>query len=133
MARLIDADKWIEKLTKVINDDEAPGELKDYNLMLINEISAEPTAYISQKEMTRLIDAIALNRIIFEIGCHKTKIDTMEIMDIVEKQPTAYDPEKVIEEISKVSELIRPVGWVRKIEVIETKAAIEKIKKGGIE
>lgn len=54
MARLIDADKWIEKLTKVINDDEAPGELKDYNLMLINEISAEPTAYDPEKVIKEL-------------------------------------------------------------------------------
>lgn len=35
--------------------------------------------------------------------------------------------EKLIERLDKVSDLIRPVGWSRKIEVVETKGVIEII------
>ncbi len=51
----------------------------------------------------RLIDADALNRGIFEIGCHKTKIHPMDVMDIIKEQPTAYNVEQVIEDIERAS------------------------------
>lgn len=35
--------------------------------------------------------------------------------------------EKLIKRMDKITELIRPVGWSRKIEVVETKAVIEII------
>lgn len=35
--------------------------------------------------------------------------------------------EKIIEKLEEISELIRPVGWSRKIEVVEMKAIIEII------
>ena len=36
--------------------------------------------------------------------------------------------EKIIERLGKVSELIRPVGWSRKVEVVEMKGIIQIIK-----
>lgn len=41
MKKIIDVDIWIKKLNKIINDPEAPGEIIDYYLNLINEIEAE--------------------------------------------------------------------------------------------
>ena len=42
--RMIDADEWIRKLKKIIEDADAPGEQIDYCYNLINEIEAEVSA-----------------------------------------------------------------------------------------
>lgn len=52
--RLIDADKWINKLETQMNDKDCPSEIKDYNQLLINEINSEPTAYDVDKVMQRI-------------------------------------------------------------------------------
>lgn len=39
--RMIDVDTWIDKLSKIISDPEAPGEYKDYCIHLVSEIEAE--------------------------------------------------------------------------------------------
>lgn len=81
----------------------------------------------------RLIDADVLNKTIFEIGCHKTKINTMDIMDIIKEQPTAYDIEKVVAELEK----LKNTGSVTKTEMLITKACVNKainiVRKGGVE
>lgn len=43
--RLINADQWINRLETEMNDKDCPSEIKDYNLLMINEINSEPTAY----------------------------------------------------------------------------------------
>ncbi len=43
--RLIDADEWINFLKKQIEDENSPGELKDFNYMIIGNIESQPTAY----------------------------------------------------------------------------------------
>lgn len=48
----------------------------------------------------RLIDADELSHKFFEIGCHITKIHPMDIMNIISEQPTAYDVDKVVAEIT---------------------------------
>lgn len=48
--RLIDADYWIEKLNKIVADEDSPGEMKDYALFMISEIKAEPTACEANKD-----------------------------------------------------------------------------------
>ena len=57
MSRLIDADEWIKKLNAIIADEEAPGNVKDYAMFLISEISAEPTAYDVEKVVAELENA----------------------------------------------------------------------------
>lgn len=47
--------------------------------------------------------------------------------------PTAYDVEAVVEKIWNISEPIRPVGWSRKIEAVETKAVLDIVRSGGKE
>lgn len=48
-ARNIDIDVWIDKLSKIVSDPEAPGEYKDYCLHLIGEIEAEYRAQAEQE------------------------------------------------------------------------------------
>lgn len=55
------------------------------------------------------------------------------VIDTIQEQPTAYDVEKMVEQIGNISEPIRPVGWSRKIEVVETKAVIDIVRAGGKE
>ena len=52
--RLIDADKWINKLETQMNDKDCPSEIKDYNQLMINEIGSEPTAY----DVDKVIDEV---------------------------------------------------------------------------
>ena len=50
-----------------------------------------------------------------------------------ENIPTAYDVDAVVEKIWNISEPIRPVGWSRKIEAVETKAVLDIVRSGGKE
>lgn len=55
------------------------------------------------------------------------------IKEIIDEQPTAFDVEKVTDEILRASCIARPMGWDRKREIIETHRAIEIVKGGGVE
>ena len=65
--------------------------------------------------MSRLIDADALESVDFS-EC----TDSMEIMAVIDAQPTAYDLGKVVEQIKSLS----PANYVSKYDVL-------KIVKGG--
>lgn len=52
---------------------------------------------------------------------------------IVDEQPTAFDVDKVVEQLENRSELARPVGWSKAYEIIMLKGAIEIVKEGGTE
>ena len=84
--------------------------------------------------MSRLIDADELIKYIkiWEIG---TSIgsDQKEFIDCVNKQPTAFDFDKVVERLENRSALARPVGWPEAYENIMLKDAIEIVKGGGVE
>lgn len=54
------------------------------------------------------------------------------IKEIIDEQPTAFDVEKVTDEILRASCIARPMGWDRKREIIETHTAIEIVKGGGV-
>lgn len=49
----------------------------------------------------------------------------------VDEQPTAFDFDKVVEQLEKRSALARPVGWSKAYEIIMLKDAIEIVKGGG--
>nr|DAE16465.1 MAG TPA: hypothetical protein [Siphoviridae sp. ctyNQ5] len=55
------------------------------------------------------------------------------IKEIIDEQPTAFDVEKVTDEILRASCIARPMGWDRKREIIETHTAIEIVKGGGVD
>lgn len=51
----------------------------------------------------------------------------------VQEQPTAFDLDKVMEQLEDRSTLARPVGWSKAYEIIMLKDAIEIVKGGGVE
>ena len=77
--------------------------------------------------MSRLIDA---DKIIDSLG--NSDMD-FAIGAVIDEQPTAFDVDKVVEELENRSTLARPVGWSKAYEIIMLKDAIEIVKGGGIE
>ena len=75
----------------------------------------------------RLIDA---DKIIDSLG--GSDID-FTIGAAIDKQPTAFDVDKVVEQLENRSVLARPVGWSKAYEIIMLKDASEIIKGGGVE
>lgn len=51
----------------------------------------------------------------------------------VDEQPTAFDLDKVMEQLENRSALARPVGWSKAYEIIMLKDAIKIVKGGGVE
>lgn len=51
----------------------------------------------------------------------------------VDEQPTAFDLDKVMEQLEDRSALARPVGWSKAYEIRMLKDAIEIVKGGGVE
>lgn len=49
----------------------------------------------------------------------------------IDGQPTAFDLDKVMEQLENRSALSRPVGWSKAYEIIMLKDAIEILKGGG--
>ena len=84
--------------------------------------------------MGRLIDADELIKYIkiWEIGTSISS-DQKEFIDCVNKQPTAFDLDKVMEQLEDRSTLARPVGRSKAYEIIMLKDAIEIVKGGGVE
>ena len=84
----------------------------------------------------RLIDADKLiekfdgytrtNNVEFNIACKY-------IIEVVKEQPTAFDVDKVVEQLDEKSQLARPVGWVYPYEIILTKDVMKIVKAGGID
>lgn len=75
----------------------------------------------------RLIDVDALFAELNEKRIPSNRI----INDIIMEQPTAYDVDKVVEQLEDRSTLSRPVGWGRSHVIITLDEAIE-IVKGGV-
>ena len=84
----------------------------------------------------RLIDADKLKEAIEEekddndYMCRLCLESTKEIID---NQQTAFDADKVMEQLEDRSTLARPVGWSKAYEIIMLKDAIEIVKGGGVE
>ena len=87
--------------------------------------------------MGRLIDADALYEKLqsdstYDLGCMDS-----ELREIIERQPTAYDVEKVVERLeeesyTEVADDMNPFGDIP-VKVVSLKDAIEIVKKGGVE
>lgn len=52
-------------------------------------------------------------------------------MKAVEEQPTAFDLDKVVQQLEKRSTLSRPVGWTKYYELVTLDDAVEIVKGGG--
>lgn len=57
-----------------------------------------------------------------------------EIMcEAVDEQPTAFDVDKVVQQLEKRSTLEKPVGWTKSYEIVILNDAVEIVKGGGVE
>ena len=92
--------------------------------------------------MSRLIDADLLKENISR-WLKPSAPDETEMIEVadalvstmieIEEQPTAFDVDKVVEQLENRSALARPVGWSKAYEIIMLKDAIEIVKGGGVE
>lgn len=54
------------------------------------------------------------------------------VKDVINNMPTAYDVDKVAEQLEDRSTLSRPVGWPKSYEIITVDDAVEIVKGGGV-
>lgn len=83
----------------------------------------------------RLIDADTLVSHLEEMlkkqnGKRIDLISAGELLTFIAREPTAYDPEKIVKQLGDRSTLSRPVGWSKAYEIVTLEDAI-KIVKGG--
>lgn len=85
----------------------------------------------------KLIDADALltkvSQIDFLTAPNSTKISACEIMEIINKQPTAFHMEKVVERLESLSNAEADYYYAMNNDVIDREDAIDIVKKGGVE
>lgn len=81
--------------------------------------------------MGRLIDTDAIKWDICE-DADGNPVYVLDKRDI-DAQPTAFDPDKVVEQLEDRSTLSRPVGWTKSYEIITLKDAVEIVKGGGVD
>lgn len=79
--------------------------------------------------MGRLIDADAFER---SVMCSDAE-DMQDVIYALRDYPTAYDPDKVVQQLEDRSTLSRPVGWTKSYEIITLKDAVEIVKGGGVD
>ncbi len=81
--------------------------------------------------MKRLIE---IDRLLQDVNNTITeKSDAIDWINLINCQPPAYDPEKVVNQLEKRSSLARPVGWSKSYEIITLENAIEIVKGGGVD
>ena len=90
--------------------------------------------------MSRLIDADAFRRILREIQTDAEHFDNEQrrndmgsIMTLLDKEPTAFDTEKVVEQLESLSNAEADYYYARSNDVIDREDAIDIVKKGGLE
>ena len=84
--------------------------------------------------MSRLIDADKIDFNEVFVGASEFAQDTRNAAQmLIDNQPTAFDLDKVMEQLENRSALARPVGWAKAYEIIMLKDAIEIVKGGGVE
>lgn len=81
--------------------------------------------------MKRLIE---VDRLLRDVNNTITeKSGAVDWINLINCQPTAYDPEKVVKQLEERSSLARPVGWSKSYEIITLENAIEIVKGGGVD
>lgn len=86
--------------------------------------------------MGRLIDTDELIDILgFEDTQEERDENVGEIITLedIDRIPTAYDPDKVVQQLEYRSTLSRPVGWTKSYEIITLKDAVEIVEGGGVD
>lgn len=80
--------------------------------------------------MRRLIDADALIAECENAICPTAsgRMVLRSVIRTIKKTPTAYDPDKVVEQLKDRSTLARPVGWTKSYEIVTLEDAIDIVK-----
>lgn len=50
------------------------------------------------------------------------------LCELIDNQPTAYDPDNVVKQLDHRSKLARPVGWTRSYEILTLEDVIDIVK-----
>ena len=82
---------------------------------------------ISRQEVLDMIDRMYDN----EKDLIRSVWERDSIKDRIKEIQTAYDVDKVVEQLKDRSTLSRPVGWSKSHEIVTLKDAIEIVKAGG--
>ena len=79
--------------------------------------------------MSRLIDADKLKKAI-----HEAYSDDLEILEIIDEQPTVYDVDKVVTRLDKTSDYYEfNEQGMEHVQMLRLVDAIEIVKGGGVE
>ena len=79
----------------------------------------------------RLIDADAFRRYAHEQLEGSKSYSADEILEMIDEQPTAYDVEKVVEELQSLSNAEADYYYANSNDVIDRETAIVIVKNGG--
>lgn len=77
----------------------------------------------------RLIDADNYKGKVIASHCYSGVNKLINVDDV----PTAYDVDKVVEQLNEKATLSRPIGWPRYIGTVPLKEAVEIVKRGAKE
>lgn len=83
----------------------------------------------------RLIDADKLKTDLEKAISKNEDMDCLDFLraaSVIDAHPTAYDVDKVVQQLDDRSTLSRPVGWSKFYQIILLKDAIKIVKDGGI-
>lgn len=83
----------------------------------------------------RLIDADKLKTDLEKAISKNEDMDCLDFLraaSVIDALPTAYDVDKVVQQLDDRSTLSRPVGWSKFYQIILLKDAIKIVKDGGI-
>ena len=78
----------------------------------------------ADKFKTDLEKAISKNE---DMDC----LDFLRAASVIDAHPTAYDVDKVVQQLDDRSVLSRPVGWSEPCNIVTLKDAIEIVSEGG--
>ena len=83
----------------------------------------------------RLIDVDELKKQItgMTIKNHYSVKRANALCKLLDEQPTAFDVDKVVQQLEKRSTLAKPVGWTKSYEIVILNDAVEIVKGGGVE
>ena len=81
----------------------------------------------------RLIDADAFRRYAHEQLEGSKSYSADEIIEMIDKQPTAYNVEKVVAELEKLPNREADYYYANSNDVIDREDAIDIVKRGGVE
>ena len=86
--------------------------------------------------MGRLIDADALKKHIEEVikkqnGKNTDLVPVGELMVFIDREPTAYDPDKVVEQLENLKTINVDIGFGTTVSTLRKDVVMEIVKAGG--